>query len=204
MTVADIDALLYSAEHPIEALRRAARIPALSPGWQSSMKSLLVAAGEGGRTGNAGLTQAPPAPLSWSGFRCVNVIASSRENADVRSFELGAKDGTPLPPSLPGQHIVVRLRPNPDAPPVARNYSLCGALNAGTYRIAVKNEGGARERLSSRPHSGWRQFGDQCATGLPHARSWNDAYRAAQRWRGGHADARHVVWSSCGRRYGAA
>ncbi len=142
MTVADIDALLYSAEHPIEALRRAARIPALSPGWQSSMKSLLVAAGEGGRTGNAGLTQAPPAPLSWSGFRCVNVIASSRENADVRSFELGAKDGTPLPPSLPGQHIVVRLRPNPDAPPVARNYSLCGALNGGTYLIAVKNEGG--------------------------------------------------------------
>lgn len=142
MTVADIDALLYSAEHPIEALRRAVRIPALSPGWQSSMKSLLVAAGEGGRTGNAGLTQAPPAPLSWSGFRRVNVIASSRESADVRSFELGAEGGALLPPPLPGQYIVVRLRPNPDAPPVARNYSLCGALNAGTYRIAVKNEGG--------------------------------------------------------------
>ena len=30
MTVAEIDALLYSAEHPLEALRRAVRIPALS------------------------------------------------------------------------------------------------------------------------------------------------------------------------------
>jgi MOSC domain-containing protein YiiM len=38
MTVAEIDALLYSAEHPLEALRRAAHIPALSPGWQGSIR----------------------------------------------------------------------------------------------------------------------------------------------------------------------
>jgi MOSC domain-containing protein YiiM len=55
MTVAEIDALLYSAEHPLEALRRAVRIPALSPGWQRSMQGLLAAAEAGGTTGNAGL-----------------------------------------------------------------------------------------------------------------------------------------------------
>ena len=142
MTVAEIDALLYSAEHPIEALRRAVRIPALSPGWQASMKSLLLAAEEGGRTGNAGLASAPPAPLWWRGFRALRVVASSQESADVRSFELGTEDGTPLPRPLPGQYIVVRLRPEADAPAIARNYSLCGAPGAATYRIAVKNEGG--------------------------------------------------------------
>ena len=35
MTVAEIDALLYSAEHPSEALRRAIRISALSKDWQA-------------------------------------------------------------------------------------------------------------------------------------------------------------------------
>jgi MOSC domain-containing protein YiiM len=35
MTVAEIDALLYSAEHPLEALRRAVRIPALSLDWKA-------------------------------------------------------------------------------------------------------------------------------------------------------------------------
>src|SRR4051812_4362502 len=44
MTVAEIDALLYSAEHPLDGLRRAARIPALSPGWHGSMRKLQAAA----------------------------------------------------------------------------------------------------------------------------------------------------------------
>jgi MOSC domain-containing protein YiiM len=55
MTVAEIDALLYSAEHPPDALRRAIRIPALSKDWQGSMQALLDAAIAGGTTGNAGL-----------------------------------------------------------------------------------------------------------------------------------------------------
>jgi MOSC domain-containing protein YiiM len=51
MTVAEIDALLYSAKHPLEALRRAMRIPALSKDWQGSMQALLDAAEAGGTTG---------------------------------------------------------------------------------------------------------------------------------------------------------
>jgi ferredoxin-NADP reductase/MOSC domain-containing protein YiiM len=142
MTVAEIDALLYSAEHPLEALRRAVRIPALSPGWQRSMERLLAAVEAGGTTGNAGLGPSAAAPLAWRGFRPVVVVASREESADVRSFTFGAEDNSPLPPTLPGQHIVVRVRPSPDAPAVTRSYSLCGPFGAPTYRIAVKNERG--------------------------------------------------------------
>jgi ferredoxin-NADP reductase/MOSC domain-containing protein YiiM/ferredoxin len=144
MTVAEIDALLYSAHHPVEALRRAVRIPALSPGWQGSLRALLDAAEKGEDLGNAGLSPTPTVPLFWRGFRPLKVVTSSEESVDVRSFELAAPDGSRLPVPLPGQHIVVRVRPNLDSPSVARNYSLCGATTAGTYAIAVKNEGGPR------------------------------------------------------------
>jgi ferredoxin-NADP reductase/ferredoxin len=142
MTVAEIDALLHSAHHPVEALQRAVRIPALSPGWLGSMRALLDAAEKGKDLGNAGLSPAPVGPLSWRGFRPLKVVASREESIDVRSFELATFDGSQLPAPVPGQHIVVRLRPNSDSPPVARNYSLCGATTAGTYTIAIKNEGG--------------------------------------------------------------
>ena len=55
MSVTEIDQLLHTADHPTEALRRAVRISALSPGWQGSMNSLLDAAIAGRRAGNAGL-----------------------------------------------------------------------------------------------------------------------------------------------------
>ena len=142
MTVAEIDALLYSAEHPLEGLRRAIRIPALSLDWQGSMQALLTAAEAGGTTGNAGLGLGASAPLAWRGFRPVVVVASREESADVRSFEFAAEDGSPLPPALPGQYIMVRMRPSPDAPAVTRNYSLCGPPGSPNYRIGVKNERG--------------------------------------------------------------
>ncbi|WP_204848302.1 MOSC and FAD-binding oxidoreductase domain-containing protein [Rhodopila globiformis] len=142
MTVAEIDALLYAAEHPLEALRRAVRIPALSPGWQGSMRKLAAAAEAGGTTGNAGLGPGASAPLAWRGFRPLVIAASREESADVRSFELAAEDGLPLPPALPGQYIVVRVQPDPDAPAVTRNYSLCGPPGSPNYRIGVKNEHG--------------------------------------------------------------
>ena len=142
MTVAEIDALLYSAEHPPEALRRAVRIPALSKDWQGSMQALLDAAETGGKTGNAGLGPGASAAPAWRGFRPVVVVASHEESADVRSFEFAAEDGSALPPALPGQHIMVRMRPSPDVSAVTRNYSLCGPPGGPTYRIGVKNEHG--------------------------------------------------------------
>src|SRR6516162_3372422 len=40
ISVAEIDALLYLPGHPGDQVERALRIPALSPGWVSSLKSL--------------------------------------------------------------------------------------------------------------------------------------------------------------------
>lgn len=142
MTVTEIDALLYSAQHPVEGLRRALRIPALSLDWQGSMQALLSAAEAGGTTGNAGLGLGASAPVAWRGFRPVMVVASREESADVRSFEFAAEDGSLLPPALPGQHIMVRMKPGLGATAVTRSYSLCGPLETPTYRIGVKNESG--------------------------------------------------------------
>src|SRR5215510_3614191 len=41
MTVAEINALLYSSDHPRDRLQRALRIDALSPGWRTSFEALL-------------------------------------------------------------------------------------------------------------------------------------------------------------------
>src|SRR5262244_2037953 len=41
MTVAEINALLYSPHHPRNSLERALRISALSPGWRGSFQALL-------------------------------------------------------------------------------------------------------------------------------------------------------------------
>ncbi len=145
MSVSEMDALLYKGDHPVPALQRALRIPALSPGWQGSMRDLLKAAGNG-TTGNAGLTS-PKAPPSWPGFRKLRIVAKTRETEDVTSFVLAAPDGHPLPPAEPGQHLVLRIAAGAGGP-FLRNYSLCGGGPPGTYRIAVKREArGAASRV---------------------------------------------------------
>jgi ferredoxin-NADP reductase/MOSC domain-containing protein YiiM/ferredoxin len=140
MTVADIDQLLYTAEHPVDALRKAVRISQLSRGWKRSMQSLLDAELSGHRSGNAGLSHVSAEQPAWPGTRRLVVASSQDESQDVRSFDLAADDRSALPNAVPGQHIVLKLRPTSDSVPVLRNYSLCGERTEGTYRIAVKME----------------------------------------------------------------
>ena len=45
-----------------------------------------------------------------------------------------------MPPALPGQFLVLRLRPTANMPVILRNYSMSGAPGAGTYRVSVKQE----------------------------------------------------------------
>ena len=141
LTNAEVDALLYLPGRSRDGLERALRVPALSPGWRSSFRALLEqdAAGPTGG-GNAGLTGAPSPPPAWTGFRPLRVRQIDRESASVISLWLEAPDGQSLPAPLPGQFLVVRLRPDAAAPPVLRNYSLSGAPDAGFYRISVKRE----------------------------------------------------------------
>ncbi|MBV8744387.1 MAG: MOSC domain-containing protein [Xanthobacteraceae bacterium] len=140
-TVADLDALLYLPGHGTEQLQRALRIQALSPGWRSSFAALAAQDADSAPTaGNRGLSRAAGAPPAWRGFRPLRVRGVNTESTDVISLTLESKDGAPLPPALPGQFLVLRLRPAADTPALLRNYSLSAAPDLGTYRISVKQE----------------------------------------------------------------
>src|SRR5262245_18463757 len=140
MTVADIDALLYLPGHTREQLQRALRIPALHRGWQESFRALLEHE-ESGKplNGNPGLTELAPPP-AWPGFRRVRVSAVNGESRDVLSLLLTPEDGHPLAVARPGQFVVLRVRPEPDAPPLLRSYSLSSAPGTDHYRVSVKEE----------------------------------------------------------------
>jgi ferredoxin-NADP reductase/MOSC domain-containing protein YiiM len=141
VTVAEVDGLLYLPGHPPDRLERALRAPALSSGWKSSLKSLLDQHDSGAQgRGNAGLTAAVVSPPAWTGFRSLRLARVEPETASVVSLLLEAPDGSPLPAALPGQFLVLKLRPNPEQPPVFRSYSLSGAPDTGVYRISVKRE----------------------------------------------------------------
>jgi ferredoxin-NADP reductase/MOSC domain-containing protein YiiM/ferredoxin len=136
MPVAEADALLYLPGHSRQQLLRALRIPALSPGWQTSFQALLE---EEPGSGNAGLAVTSPPP-AWPGFRQLTVTAITRESESVISIRLDDPDGAPLPAARPGQYLTVRVQPDPRQRSVLRNYSLSGPPDAGYYRFTVKRE----------------------------------------------------------------
>ncbi|MEU7059180.1 MOSC and FAD-binding oxidoreductase domain-containing protein [Streptomyces sp. NPDC046197] len=142
MSVQEIDGLLYLPGHSREQVERALRIPALSPGWQASMRALLEQPGDGaaGAGGNAGLTGAAAPPPAWPGFRPLTVTAVRAESVGVASLTLASPDGAPLPAALPGQFVTVKVRPGPGDAPLVRSYSLSGEPGTGDYRISVKRE----------------------------------------------------------------
>jgi ferredoxin-NADP reductase/MOSC domain-containing protein YiiM len=142
VTVAEIDALLYLPGHPRDALERALRIPALSPGWKGSLQNLLTQAGATSTSvGNTGLTAAASSPPpAWAGFRSLAVTATHDETSAVRSITLADPDGAPLPHWRPGQSIAVRLSREDTHETLIRNYSLSNWAGAAAYRISVKRE----------------------------------------------------------------
>jgi ferredoxin-NADP reductase/MOSC domain-containing protein YiiM/ferredoxin len=139
MTIAEINALLYSPEHPRDRLERALRIEALSPGWRWSFEQLLRSPADASGS-NPGLAPAAAAHPARPGFRPLAVTAIDRESADVLSLTLQSPDGRPLPAALPGQYVALRLRPTADGPPLYRSYSLSGPVSAERYRLSIKVE----------------------------------------------------------------
>jgi ferredoxin-NADP reductase/MOSC domain-containing protein YiiM len=140
MTVAEINALLYSPNHARDRLQRALRIEALSPGWRSSFEALLQSQTTAASSGNAGLAPAAAAHPVTPGFRPLEVTAIAHESADVLSLTMQSADDQSLPTALPGQYVVLRLQPAGRGPPLFRCYSLSGAPSAERYRISVKIE----------------------------------------------------------------
>ncbi|MER7683088.1 FAD-binding oxidoreductase [Streptomyces sp. NPDC096934] len=159
MTVGEIDAVLYLPGHAADRVEKALRIPALSPGWQTSMRALQEQAvnGAASATGSAGLTTAATSPPpAWPGFRLLDVVSVAAESKDVLSLSLASRDGEALSSPLPGQYLTVKVRTAGNSAALTRNYSLSGDPGAGRYRISVKNEpyGKASHHLHTRVRVG--------------------------------------------------
>jgi MOSC domain-containing protein YiiM len=107
MTVAEINALLYSPNHPRGLLERALRIEALSPGWRGSFEALLRSS----TSGNAGLMPEAAAYPAAPGFQRLGVTSIDRESADVLLVTMQNPGGQPLPAARPGQYVVLRIQP---------------------------------------------------------------------------------------------
>jgi ferredoxin-NADP reductase/MOSC domain-containing protein YiiM len=140
MTVAEINALLYSPHHPRDRLERALRLEALSPGWRGSFEALLQSDPIATGGGNAGLVPATAAHPVAPGFRPITIAAVDWEAEDVISLTMQDPHGQPLQTALPGQYIVLRLRPTVGGAPLFRSYSLSGGASTKRYRISVKIE----------------------------------------------------------------
>jgi len=125
LTVAQVDALLYLPNKSRPLLERAVRVPALSEGWKASFRDLLAK------------TESPPA---WAGFRPLRVAEVRRESTTISSFRLAPTDGE-RPGAAAGQYLTLRLRPDADAAPLVRSYSLSDLPDEHGYRISVKREG---------------------------------------------------------------
>jgi len=141
MTVAEVNTLLYMPGHPKSELERALRIPGLSAAWRDSFRALLERTQTGeAMTGNPGLAQVAGLPPAWEGFRPLRVSEKRHESSNVTSLILEPPDGHPLKAALPGQFIVLRLKPAPDAPVLLRSYSLSDEPRDDRYRVSVKRE----------------------------------------------------------------
>ena len=141
MSVAEIDGALYLRGHTRDQWERALRIPALSAGWKESFQALLEQEDTAGAAaGNAGLAPSSGPPPAWVGFRPLRVSRIEKESATVKSFSLMPADDRPLVAALPGQFIILRIKPNADGPPVLRNYSLSDLPSDDHYRVSVKLE----------------------------------------------------------------
>ena len=168
MTVEEIDRVLYLPGHTRAQVEKALRVPALSPGWQESMRALLAQPeGAGGSSGSAGLNPAAGAPPpGWPGFRPLTVTGIRAESRSVFSLRLAAPDGSALPDALPGQFVTVKLRPGGGSgePPLIRSYSLSGEPGTGAYRISVKAEPHGAASSWLRAHV---RVGDRLETAAP-------------------------------------
>lgn len=146
ISIAEVDSLLYSANHDLNRIALAARIPALSLGWKNSFENFLQADRNGSHDGNPGLTISSSSPPAWQGFRAVKVVNVHRETSEVVSLVLADMDGSPLPPALPGQYLALRYSPDKNSLPVVRSYSISGPSTAQAYRISVKRRAGSGSR----------------------------------------------------------
>ncbi|WP_285710740.1 pyridoxamine 5'-phosphate oxidase family protein [Erythrobacter oryzae] len=75
---------------------------------------------------------------TWRPFRIARIVD---ESSVIRSFHLEPADGKGIVVHEAGQHLPIRVRPDPAGEPVLRTYTLSTAPSDGFYRISVKRQG---------------------------------------------------------------
>ena len=204
MTVAEIDALLYSAEHPLEALRRAVRIPALSLDWQGSMQALLDRRRSGRHNGQrrprARRVGAPC--VAWLPPGCGRCFARGKRGRPIvrvrRRRWFAAATGTTRP---------IHHGPHEAEPGCSRRHAkLFAVRSARDPQLSDWRQERARprKRLSPPKRPGRQSPGDQRSAWLVHARRGCDSRRPYQRRCRRHADVGDVACCGCYKRRGVA
>lgn len=89
----------------------------------------------------------------WRPFRIERI---EDESEAIRSFHLSPDDGEGVAPWQPGQHLSVRVQPDPAEPALMRSYTLSSAPADGRYRISVKRDGEVSRYLHERLQVGHR------------------------------------------------
>jgi PAS domain S-box-containing protein len=87
----------------------------------------------------AGVDLAAPDERGWPGWREFEIAEKRPESETITSFVLRPRDGGPVAPHRPGQHLTLRLE-IPGRPPLRRSYSISCVPNDRAYRISVKRE----------------------------------------------------------------
>lgn len=82
----------------------------------------------------------------WRPFRVARVV---EESSVVRSLYLEPADGEAIHGHDAGQHLPIRVHPEPGKEPVTRTYTLSSAPSDGFYRMSVKREGRVSHHLHS-------------------------------------------------------
>lgn len=81
---------------------------------------------------------------SWRPFRVVGIV---EESTVIRSLYLEPADGEDIVAHEPGQHLPIRVHPEPGRDPAMRTYTLSSAPSDGFYRLSVKREGRVSNHL---------------------------------------------------------
>lgn len=87
-----------------------------------------------------GISAPSPAPNASPRFQKHRVTFRRDEAQDVVTFGLAPLQGD-IAPYLPGQHITLRVRPDENAAPIVRSYSLSNAPGGDCYTITIKRDG---------------------------------------------------------------
>lgn len=140
LSVTRADALVYLKSEDQDALERALRIEAFSPGWKTAFRALAEQARGTGWEENKGIILNFGSRAAWPSFHSLRVAAVRQESDAVLGLDLAAAEDEPSPRALPGQFITLRLPAGAGGAPILRSYSLTDTSQPGHYPVAIKCE----------------------------------------------------------------